>query len=74
MYSENGNKNVAEAVKAKGIPIDHVFSHYEQLQPCVGEVAELLGIKHNPYSAYAAARDKYATRQVWLDPPLESCL
>jgi adenylosuccinate lyase len=28
------------------------------------QVCELLGIKHNPYSAYAAARDKYATRQV----------
>jgi hypothetical protein len=38
MYGENGNKNIAEAVKAKGLKVDHVFSHYEQLQPCVGEV------------------------------------
>ena len=34
------------------------------LQPIVGEVAERLDIKHNPASAYANARDKYATRQV----------
>jgi hypothetical protein len=34
------------------------------LQPVVGEVAELLGIQHNPYKAYMAARDKYLTRQV----------
>lgn len=34
------------------------------LQPIVGEVAELLDIKHNPYKAYMAARDKYLTRQV----------
>jgi hypothetical protein len=34
------------------------------LQPVVGEVSELLGIKHNPYKAYMAARDKYLTRQV----------
>lgn len=66
MYGPNGNKNIVEAVKAKGLKVDHVFSHYEQLQPCVGEVCELLGIKHNPYAAYAAARDKYATRQVWV--------
>jgi hypothetical protein len=40
MYGENGNKNIAEAVKAKGLKVDHVFSHYEQLQPCVGEVCQ----------------------------------
>ena len=62
MYGETAGQAIAAGVKANGGEFHCVFSHFEQLQPLCGEVAELIGVKHNPLSAYANARDKYATR------------
>eukprot|EP01134_Creolimax_fragrantissima_P006053 CFRG6053T1 len=63
MYEETGGASIAEAAKKTGKKYDAVFSHFEHLQPVIGEVAELLNIKHNPYKAYQTARDKFMTRK-----------
>jgi hypothetical protein len=54
--ADNLAENIADAVKKSGIKIDGVFTHTENLQPVVGQVCEILGIKNNPYTAY----EKYA--------------
>lgn len=49
---ENLAENIVKALNAQGHKIDGVFTHTENLQPVVGQICELLGIKQNPYSAY----------------------
>lgn len=59
--ADNLAENIANAVKASGTKIDGVFTHTENLQPIVGQVCEILGIKNNPYSAY----EKYGLWRKW---------
>ncbi|KNC85639.1 hypothetical protein SARC_02212 [Sphaeroforma arctica JP610] len=56
-------ETIVEAVKKSGITYDGVFSHLENMQPLVGEVAELLNISCNPADAYRIARSKLESRK-----------
>jgi len=65
-HAEQAGKNIALAVKERGLEFDGIFAAVEHAMCLVGEVGELLGVDTNSFNSYISARDKRVAREICL--------
>lgn len=58
-YDAEFPARIAEAVKSYGKPVDGIVTYFESFHTSLAAAAELLGLAHEPVSAYDIATNKY---------------